>query len=103
VTPYQSRQFSPMTEVPVWGMVLTPFAPDNLAVDHASLALHVRALLDQGAHGVVALAVIAEPGALAPAERAAVLDTVLDAAATIRSWPPSWHSTRRPTSTTCGL
>lgn len=68
-----------MSDVPVWGMVLTPFAPD-LAVDHASLAAHVRALLDQGVHGVVALAVIAEPSALAREERAAVLDTVLDSA-----------------------
>ncbi|MFJ9317271.1 dihydrodipicolinate synthase family protein [Pimelobacter simplex] len=68
-----------MPELPVWGMVLTPFAPD-LSVDHASLAAHVRALLDQGVHGVVALAVIAEPGALARAERATVLDTVLDSA-----------------------
>lgn len=70
-----------MTEVPVWGMVLTPFAPHDLSVDHASLAAHVSALFDQGVHGVVALAVIAEPGALTHEERGAVLDTVLDTAA----------------------
>ncbi|MBM7520046.1 dihydrodipicolinate synthase family protein [Nocardioides nitrophenolicus] len=68
-----------MPELPVWGMVLTPFTPE-LSVDHASLAAHVRSLLEQGVHGVVALAVIAEPGALTRDERAAVLDTVLDSA-----------------------
>ncbi|MDQ6522891.1 dihydrodipicolinate synthase family protein [Nocardioides sp. LHD-245] len=67
-----------MGEVPVWGMVLTPFTGGGAAVDHASLAAHVRALLDQGVHGLVALAVIAEPAALSREERGAVLDTVLD-------------------------
>lgn len=76
-TEVENHEYRP--DVPVWGMVLTPFTPD-LTVDHASLAAHVRALLDQGVHGVVALAVIAEPGALARDERAAVLDTVLDSA-----------------------
>jgi 4-hydroxy-tetrahydrodipicolinate synthase len=70
-----------MPEISTWGMVLTPFSSGATEVDHDSLAAHVTALVDQGVTGLVALAVIAEPDALSTTERAAVLDTVLDAAA----------------------
>lgn len=64
----------------LWAMVATPFSSDAAEVDHRSLAALVRRLVSDGATGLVALGVIAEPESLSDAERACVLQTILAAA-----------------------
>ncbi|SCF22303.1 4-hydroxy-tetrahydrodipicolinate synthase [Micromonospora mirobrigensis] len=64
-----------MTMTGLFVPLITPFAEDGtVALD--ALAGLARHLLDGGATGLVALGTTAEPGALSPAERRAVLDTV---------------------------
>jgi dihydrodipicolinate synthase/N-acetylneuraminate lyase len=60
--------------------VTTPFAADG-SVDHAALAGNVTALLEAGVHGVVATGTMGEAGSLTREERAAVVGSVVQAAA----------------------
>jgi len=60
--------------------VTTPFGPDG-GVDAAALTANVAALLDAGVHGLVATGTMGEAGSLTRDERAAVVASVVDAAA----------------------
>lgn len=86
-------------DIPVWGMVLTPFDRGAGSIDHVSLGQHVAELLAAGMHGLVALGVIAEPAALSRTERAHALDTILAQAggrpvvATVMSLDPAERAT----------
>lgn len=64
----------------VWQILPTPFHGDELAVDHASLRAVVDHARRSGVTGVVALGVLGEAAKLSTVERAAVLETVLEAA-----------------------
>jgi 4-hydroxy-tetrahydrodipicolinate synthase len=63
----------------VWGVVATPFAGPDLAVDHTSLARLATHYERTGAVGLTLLGVFGEAARLDAAERAAVLGTVRDA------------------------
>ena len=63
-----------------WFIVPTPF-DDQGELDLASLGRLVEATADWGVDGLTVMGVMAEPGALSPAERAAALDTIFAAAA----------------------
>ena len=65
--------------LPLWGMVPTPFSPDGATVDHASLRALVTEMIRRGVTGVMAMGVIAEPGALSEQERAQAIATIADA------------------------
>jgi 4-hydroxy-tetrahydrodipicolinate synthase len=67
------------TPIALWGMVPTPFSPDGATVDHASLAALVTEMTRRGVTGVMAMGVIAEPGALSEQERAQAIATIADA------------------------
>ncbi|CAN5775667.1 dihydrodipicolinate synthase family protein [soil metagenome] len=58
--------------------ITTPFAED-LSVDHAALAQHVRWMLDSGCRGIVALGSLGESQTLSADEKLAVLATVRSA------------------------
>lgn len=64
----------------IWGILATPFAGDDLAVDTESLARLVRHYRAVGARGVVALGVLGEAARLDTQERATVLRTAVEAA-----------------------
>jgi 4-hydroxy-tetrahydrodipicolinate synthase len=59
--------------------VTTPFDPAG-AVDAEALERNVGALLDAGVHGFVATGTMGEAGSLSPAERRAVVESVVRAA-----------------------
>ncbi len=82
-TPAQGKAVTPETplpQIPVWGMALTPFHKGAAAIDHESLRRHVSSMVDDGVSGLVALGVIAEPSALSREERADALDAIIEAA-----------------------
>lgn len=58
----------------VFPAITTPFRED-LTVDHASLAAHVRWLVDHGCTGIVALGSLGEAATLAFDEKIAILET----------------------------
>jgi 4-hydroxy-tetrahydrodipicolinate synthase len=62
----------------IWVPVVTPFAPDG-ALDADGLATLVRGLVEAGVHGFVVCGTTGEAATLDDAEKALVLDTVLDA------------------------
>ena len=64
----------------VWQILPTPFRGRDLAVDHGSLRRVIAHAAAVGVTGLVALGVLGEAARLDGSERAAVLDTVLDAA-----------------------
>jgi 4-hydroxy-tetrahydrodipicolinate synthase len=53
----------------------------QLRVDHDGVAAQVRRLIDDGLHGIVANGTVGEGGSLSPAERRAVVETAVSAAA----------------------
>jgi 4-hydroxy-tetrahydrodipicolinate synthase len=65
----------------VLSAVTTPFYADG-GIDHAALALHARAQLEQGCSGVIPLGSLGEGGSLDEAEKRAVLRTLVDVAGT---------------------
>jgi 4-hydroxy-tetrahydrodipicolinate synthase len=62
-----------------WYIVPTPFGSEG-ELDLASLHHLVEASADWGVDGLTVMGVMAEPGALTPAERAAALATIFEAA-----------------------
>jgi 4-hydroxy-tetrahydrodipicolinate synthase len=64
----------------VWNIVPTPFLPDG-ALDLASIPGLVRFVRATGVDGMTILGVLGEAGRLGDAERSAVLEAVLEAAA----------------------
>lgn len=64
----------------IWVPLVTPFAADGAAVDHAALRGLVERYAKAGVAGLVALGTTGEPAALDVAEQDAVLATILDAA-----------------------
>jgi 4-hydroxy-tetrahydrodipicolinate synthase len=67
----------PMTFEGVYSVLPTPFSNDG-AIDEASLRQVVKLFLDAGVNGLTALGVTGEVARLDDAERAHVLDVVLD-------------------------
>ena len=65
----------------VWGVLATPFAGDDLLVDHDSLGRLARHYEQVGATGLTVLGVFGEAARLSTVERAAVLSSVGDAVA----------------------
>ncbi|GDY32713.1 dihydrodipicolinate synthase family protein [Gandjariella thermophila] len=63
----------------VWGVVATPFAGSTLDVDEASLGRLVAHYESVGVTGLTVLGVFGEAARLSTAERAAVLEVVVDA------------------------
>ena len=58
--------------------ITTPFKADG-SVDHAFLAKHTAMMMDAGCTGIVPLGSLGETATLAPAEKKAVLETVVKA------------------------
>jgi 1-pyrroline-4-hydroxy-2-carboxylate deaminase len=58
--------------------ITTPFAADG-SVDHAFLAKHAGMMIDAGCTGIVPLGSLGETATLTPAEKKAVLETVVKA------------------------
>jgi len=65
----------------VWGVLATPYAGDELRVDHGSLGRLARHYEQVGAAGLTVLGVFGEAARLSTVERAAVLSSVRDAVA----------------------
>ena len=90
-SPSTARRFSyPVSSnldpKPTWALhwhgvmpaVTTPFT-ETLEVDHAFLARHVRWMVDAGCTGIVAPGSLGEAATLTPAEKVALLETIVEA------------------------
>jgi 4-hydroxy-tetrahydrodipicolinate synthase len=64
-------------DLPMWGMVATPFDEDLMRIDTASLRRLAAEMTGRGCTDLVALGVIAEPARLTPAEKLETLDVLL--------------------------
>jgi 4-hydroxy-tetrahydrodipicolinate synthase len=64
----------------VHAAIVTHFDAD-LEVDHDGVTAQIRRLIDDGLHGIVANGTVGEGGSLSPAERRAVVETAVSAAA----------------------
>ncbi len=93
---------NPATNLPISGVFCASATPvlEDGTPDHASFAIHARALIEEGCHGVALLGTTGEANSFSIAQRQALLDKVIEAGVDPQRLLPGTSQTNVPDTVT---